>query len=48
MQALAPTLGTCLAQNMQVKLNPPAFRSVLALAAWRIAKRHGAMQETAK
>ncbi len=37
MQALAPTLRTCLAQNMQLKLNPPALRSVLALAAWRIA-----------
>ena len=48
MQTLAPTLGTCLAQNMQVKLNPPALRSVLALAAWRIAKGHGAVQEAAK
>lgn len=37
MQTLAPTLATCLAKSMQVKLNPPALRSVLALAAWRIA-----------
>jgi hypothetical protein len=36
-RALAPTLSTCLAQSMQVKLNRPALRSVLALAAWRIA-----------
>ena len=36
-KALAPTLNTCLASGHQAELNRPGLRSVLALAAWRIA-----------
>jgi len=36
-KALAPTLETCLAKGHQAELNRPGLRSVLALAAWRIA-----------
>ncbi len=36
-QGLAPTLGACLAQGQSAEMNRPGLRSVLALAAWRIA-----------
>ena len=38
-QALAPTLDACLASGRKVALNRPGLRSVLALAAWRIASQ---------
>jgi hypothetical protein len=37
-RAVSPVLGQCLKKDMKVALNPPAVRSLLALAAWRIAK----------
>lgn len=36
-KAVSPVLGECLKKDMKVALNPPAVRSLLALAAWRIA-----------
>ena len=36
-KALAPTLAACLAQGQAAEMNRPGLRSVLALAAWRIA-----------
>ena len=37
MAALSPTLEACIAQNSKAEMNRPALRSVLALAAWRLA-----------
>jgi len=37
MKAIGPVLGECLKKNMKLTLNKPALRSLLALAAWRIA-----------
>ena len=42
MRGLAPTLGDCLAEGAQATLNAAGTRSVLALAAWRIAAARGA------
>ena len=42
MRELAPTLGDCLAEGAQATLNAAGTRSVLALAAWRIAEARGA------
>ena len=36
-KGLAPTLNACLAQGQSAEINRPGLRSVLALAAWRIA-----------
>jgi hypothetical protein len=36
-EAVSPVLGQCLKKDLKVALNPPAVRSLLALAAWRIA-----------
>lgn len=36
-KAVSPVLGQCLKKDLKVVLNPPALRSILALAAWRIA-----------
>ncbi|HEU0311212.1 MAG TPA: hypothetical protein VFR36_08350 [Sphingomicrobium sp.] len=46
--AIAPTLSTCLSKDSKVELNHPALRSLLALAAWRIAKSNGAFEEAAE
>jgi hypothetical protein len=35
-KAIAPTLGGCLAKGAELKMNKPAMRAMLALAAWRI------------
>jgi hypothetical protein len=40
-EALGPTLTGCLAKGTTLSLNRPALRSVLALAAWRIASTPG-------
>ena len=37
MKPLGGVLGECLKQNVQLTLNKPALRALLALAAWRIA-----------
>jgi len=36
-QALEPKLRDCLAKGSNARLNRPALRAVLALAAWRVA-----------
>jgi hypothetical protein len=36
-EALAPTMGQCLQKDLKVEMNRPAIRSMLALAAYRIA-----------
>ena len=40
-KALAPTLEACLAKDQTLQLNRPGLRSILALAAWRIANGSG-------
>jgi len=44
-KTVSPVLGQCLKKDMKVALNPPAVRSLLALAAWRIAKTPKAMAQ---
>jgi hypothetical protein len=40
-EALTPILKQCLASNTELRLNRPALRSLLALAAWRIVSTSG-------
>lgn len=44
MKAIGPVLGECLKKDMKLSLNKPALRSLLALAAWRIATTPKAAQ----
>lgn len=49
--ALSPTLNACISDNSRAEMNRPALRSVLALAAWRLAtsgQTSGASQGAAR
>lgn len=48
LKGLAPTLGACLAQGQSAAMNRPGLRSVLALAAWRLATHNAGAAASSK
>jgi hypothetical protein len=42
LRALAPRIGSCLASGVEMRLNRPGLRALLALAAWRLVRHNAA------